>query len=350
MSRSVFFILCVLKVLCCNAQQLTYDSNHPEDGDSYVINEIMSLPIGRDGEDVIWNFSECEFSGLQESISYGSINDTSFVRVKHDAMYFLKNNIDSLFVSGYETPQIRMHYSSPIIELPFPFALYDSSEKHYRGTGVYCDFLDICEEGVKLVEVDAKGIIVLSESDTLRNVLRVHSQKISSLGMHHVPDSFIVDTIRYKQEIEDCYFWFARGFRYPVFEYRNTTFYDDMVHVSNIRSSYCFLPVEQIKLNDPINKEIQKQDSISSALENDIFHYDLLYDGNQLKISYNVDAFATINVLVCNKMGMLFFRERKESETGLNYNMAFDCSQLPRDEYIIYINVNGKVYSEKIKK
>ena len=60
------------------------------------------------------------------------------------------------------------------------------------------------------------------------------------------------------------------------------------------------------------------------------------------------DEDATIATIVANHMGLLSVYRQWTQEAGQGYSMQIDCSGLRPGIYILYINVNGKVYSEKV--
>ena len=54
-----------------------------------------------------------------------------------------------------------------------------------------------------------------------------------------------------------------------------------------------------------------------------------------------------VTVLVADIMGMLYERREETHVAGEGYSLDIDCSRLRRGQYILYINVNGEVTSEK---
>ena len=61
---------------------------------------------------------------------------------------------------------------------------------------------------------------------------------------------------------------------------------------------------------------------------------------------YNEEA--TITTIVANQMGMVYMSRQWTQEAGQGYSTQIDCNGLRSGIYILYINVNGKVYSEKV--
>ena len=156
-----------------------------------------------------------------------------------------------------------------------------------------------------------------------------------------------------KQEIEEHYAWYVRGYRYPMYETSSICFYDNMTPVSCLQKAYRYLP-EELAVNeeykDSVNSEILMEDSIAGIASEDIIHYTIKNDGCTLTMDYSLDADASINALVCNSRGMLYGRRSTRQPAGTDYQMDFDIVSLPKGEYVLYVNVNGKVYNEKFKK
>ena len=93
-----------------------------------------------------------------------------------------------------------------------------------------------------------------------------------------------------------------------------------------------------------------EQDGFSDAEEQtrDIIHYQIETQGKDIVIRYDLDEDATIQTIVANHMGMLCKSRQWTQKNGQHYYFKIDCYDLRSGMYILYINVNGKVYSEKV--
>lgn len=328
--------------------QITHEHNGMRAGDVLKRQQVNYIPSGDNGENLVWNISELTDIG-DYTVEYCCDSDSTVVyEIIPTAINKYTMSGDTLFCIGYETPLKKMQYSRPVLNIVYPSFFRQYAEANYEGHGTYCQTHATESFGTVSMEADATGSLIVSEEDTLDNVIRVHSIKTGAIGMAS-EDSTGVDSMNFKQEIEDRYLWYARGYRYPVFETVSTSYYDNMDFVSCIQEAYIYMPDRQRQLSDEVNDEILREDSLSAAAERDIIHYALDYSGNTLSLSYDLDEDAVINTLICNKMGMLFQRKNEKKAAGTDYQMQFDCSGLRPDDYILYINVNGKVYSEKFK-
>ena len=70
--------------------------------------------------------------------------------------------------------------------------------------------------------------------------------------------------------------------------------------------------------------------------------------GKTIHMTYDLDEGATITTVVANHRGMLFLGRQWTQEAGQDYSVQIDCNSLRPGVYILYVNVNGKVYSEKV--
>jgi hypothetical protein len=219
----------------------------------------------------------------------------------------------------------------------------------FRCEGIYCGDHPFREVGTTKVKVDAKGSIVLAENDTVRNVLRVHT--IDSYSICMDLDSAALDTAKLTQIIDERYEWFLADSQYPIIEDVMSTSYFNMDVVGTTKYAYCNL--SDSLTEDYISEEEfddDEQDGFSDAEEQtkDIIHYQIETQGKDIVIRYDLDEDATIQTIVANHMGMLCKSRQWTQPAGQNYSVQIDCYGLPAGMYILYINVNGKIYSEKV--
>lgn len=148
------------------------------------------------------------------------------------------------------------------------------------------------------------------------------------------------------------YDWYARGYQYPIFSTISSTSYDDLTPLGTTQNSYCLLPDIQKISYDPYNEDIRRQDSLDAVngdnAGQDIIHYSTSLIGNKITVKYSLDQAADINVLICDPWGIVRRQKRVHCDKGENYSMTFDCGGLSHGQYVLYMNVNGKIYNEKI--
>lgn len=330
--------------------QVTYELNGMRIGDKIEKQQIEYVSAGEDGEDAVW-----DFSGLSPKRQFPievafSADSTEIYEISPERISKYSLSRDSLIYVGYEKPLERIDYQAPIKLLPYPFQYGDSFSSPYTGLGYYCQMHEIETGGNIEVEADGKGSIILSSGDTLKNVLRIHSLRTGFYYMHQEDDTTDIAKSRKKQEIEERYLWYARGYRYPVIETISTAYYDNMNMVSCIQTAYRYNTDDQKHLYDPQNDSILYADSINASqpLSPDIIDYSITTNGRAVNIKYSLTEDASISILLCNHRGMTYRHSHFSMPAGEGYETSIDTSGLQPDTYILYINVNGKVHSEKV--
>lgn len=305
---------------------------------------------GERGTDLLWDFSGQLRSNVVQPVVYHSDSLGRISAIGKGLLCRYRLKTDTLFLIESESPLKKIHYFTPIIQMKYPLAYGDSISSPFEGLGLYCGDHLYKEKGIQSLNADASGAIILSEKDTLKNVLRVYSLKSYSLCMDMNPEA--LDTARLKQVIEERYEWYARGCRYPVFETVTSTSYANMELIGTTQAAYCYLPGHQNLLCDSINRDIRAQDSLERAqtekLQESIIHYHVSVDGSNVVVRYSLDADARITALISNPMGIIYKRREWNGQTGEGHTTKIDCSGLRRGTYILYLNVNGKIHSQTI--
>jgi hypothetical protein len=216
---------------------------------------------------------------------------------------------------------------------------------------MYCGDHPFREEGITTVRVDAEGSLVLAENDTVRNVRRVHT--IDSYSICMDLDSAALDTAKLTQVIDERYEWYLPESQYPILEDFTSTTYCDMEAIGTTKYAFCNLP--EILATDYITPEDENEtDEQDNSFDKepqspDIIHYKIDIQGKTIYMTYGLDEDATITTIVANHRGMLFLSRQWTQEAGQDYSVQIDCNSLRPGVYIFYINVNGKIYSEKVK-
>lgn len=358
-NRVLFLILLLSKYFLTNAQTaLSLAANLMQPGDSVTKESVEYVFAGDDGDHAVWDFSNLETGDIY-CIKYDTLNNSQLVGYDLQKTYNYRIKNDSLFLIGYESPQLNVDYKQPLLIQPFPLQFNQTCSSAYHGEGRYCGTHYERNFGSVRITADAIGTLVLSEKDTLLNTLRVYTVNTESIRLSK--DSCRNDSDNMKLVITEQYRWYARGYRYPVFETITSSTYDNMDHVATSQLAYRCPPEIQIELNDSTNERIRQTmqlesgncygdgDSNHTSHGNDVgFTYDVDINGNQITINYSVEQTATIHAMIVDVMGNIYQNIQQTSPAGTDYSMSFDCTGLRRGQYIIYINVNGKVYNTKI--
>ena len=263
---------------------------------------------------------------------------------------YYRTNLDSLILIGSESPMEKRDYVRKKISRTFPLEYNDSIKKRFRCEGVYCGDHPFREVGTTTVKVDGAGSIVLAENDTIRNVRRVHTIDTYSICMDI--NVAALDTAKLTQIIDERYEWYLPESQYPIIENVTSTTYLNMDAIGTTKYAFCNLPEDKVvyyitPLDENATDEIDSSFDEEMA-EPDIIHYNIETKGGIVNITYDLDADATIGTIVASHMGMTYRHKEWTQKAGQGYSTHIDCNGLRKGTYILYINVNGKIYSEKV--
>ena len=321
-----------------------------ESSDSLQKSKIRYFSPGKGGKDRVWDFSRK--LGSKESAQVMFIKDSTGVVsiVEPGKIIYHHATPDSLVIFGSESPLEKRVYVRKKLSKRFPLEFGDSISKRFRCEGVYCGNHPFREVGTTTIKTDAVGSIVLAENDTVRNVKRVHTIDTYSVCMDI--NVAALDTAKLTQIIDERYEWFLPESQYPIIENVTSTTYLNLDPIGTTRYAYCNLPEDRVAYYITPEDEDATDEPDNSfdkeTTEPDIIHYKVETNGSIVNITYDLDAETTISTIVANHMGMTYRQRTWNQQTGQGYSAQIDCSGLRHGTYILYINVNGKVYSEKV--
>lgn len=339
--------LALLSVSAEAQHVLTRENTLMRPGDAISKQQIAFVVPGESGEDVVWDFRDVPVRRKNYRVEYTGNNASALLSIHPGYMSRYRMAGDTLVQTGYENPTARLTYRRAIPELVFPFAYGDTIASEFEGNGLYCRHNGMKERGTVLVEADATGTLLLSEEDTLRNVLRVHAIRTSSVDMDR--DSVVADSAGRLLRIEENYKWFARGYRYPIFETLTEAYYHGTQYVYGHRTAYRTMPDSIRALADAVNEDIIHSDSISNAFHgSEIIQYHVSHYGNAVRVDYSLSMQATVTALISDAMGVVHRRYHHTDNSGDSYSFSFDMSGLRRGEYVLYLNANGEIHSQTI--
>ena len=361
-----YTILNILFAICLttNGQQVSKLNNHYRNGDVLEKRQVSVEGFDLNGKNGVWSLEDAELSKKSSSTEYTAEADTMMMVERSNRTYFhLENGLVSII--GSENAQELISYDMPETWLKFPMQMGDSTSGYFNGTGRYCDHLFMRRFGTYKTKADAVGKLVLPESDTLRNVIRLHTERyvgtivtpidtiktdipvftVDSIVTHMIPDSAKVR--------EDIYRWYAEGYRYPVLE--ATTLHVGSTALS--KEVFYFAPEMQEQLAlDEENKRIHKQiadqqaawnqgDNTSNSAQQPISINDVTVNGQTAVAIFKLAEDADVKGLVCTISGMVLRQQSQHFGANTNCQMELDCSGLRKGEYVLYLNTNGHVTS-----
>ena len=322
---------------------ITYECNAIRAEDSLLVELVDYAEAYGAGENQVWDFSGQK---VYRSFMLRYLADTlDIIRcIDYGSNINYKEQEKQQMIYSKEDPQNTMNYQLPIVSLKYPMLLGDSVSNSFCGEGKYCGRFFSRNLGTLYTKADASGSIILEEGDTLRNALRTHTYIEADIRMNI--DSCANDTDRHVRERTDLYRWYVRGCRYPVLESaRSVLAYNDSV-ISTTETSRRMLPEWQFTGDDESSQTISDNEE---RTEGSNFCYQLEYEGNRVSISYDLRERATLKLIIADISGMVYRSANQTTEAGQGYTLDLDCSSLKRGHYVVYINVNGKIYNSKIE-
>lgn len=351
MLKNSFFISALALLFTTSVHgQVNLFGMEPTSADSLVKIRIRYFSPGMGGRNRVWDFSGKLGSKGSSQVMFmkDSTGVVSFIEPGKISYY--RTTLDSIILLGRESALERREYAVNKVSIIYPLAFGDSVSKPFRCEGMYCGDHPFREVGTTTVKVDADGAIVLAENDTVRNVLRVHT--IDSYSVCMDIDSVALDTARLTQVIDERYEWYLSDSQYPIIEDVTSSTYYNMEAIGTTKYAYCNLPQDQAtNYITPVDEDdTDEQDGFSEEEQQipDIIHYEIETRGKVIHMSYDLDGDATITTIVANHMGFSCIYDQWTQDAGLGYSSQIDCNGLLPGIYILYINVNGKVYSEKV--
>lgn len=311
---------------------------------------IRYFSPGKGGSKKVWDFSKKLISKETTQVMFVK-DSTGLVSVIEPGIikYYLPTD-DALIQTGSESSLEKREYVDNKYSNKFPLEFCDSINKEFWCDGMYCGNHPFREVGTTFSKVDAEGSMVLAENDTLRNVRRVHTIDTYSICMDL--DVAALDTAKLTQVIDERYEWYLPGSEYPIIENVTSTTYHDMDVIGTTRYACCNLTEEKVANYITPDDEDVPDDLDNSfdeeMTEPDIIHYTIGINGGTININYDLDADATISTIIASHTGITYRHKEWTQNAGQCYSAQMDCNGLSAGLYILYINVNGKVYSEKV--
>lgn len=347
---SIIFLALNIYSMSSYAQNvLTSQLNAPRDSDKLYKYRVEYTDPGNSGNNICWDFEKVNVLDKSYIVTFSCDSLHQLTCIENGSIYKYQLKQDLLMQTAYEDPKTSIKYDPPIMKQKYPFGIDMKISQMYHGKGVYCGNHNIDTKGNIEQEADGTGTIILSKSDTLKNVIRIHT--ISTYATAMAKDTCISDSIDKRQGIEETYSWYARGYRYPVYETISRTSYYNISPVACYQTAFMYLPENQRSIADSLNQRIASKDTLKSRTENNnqnIIKYTIKNNGGFINIDYDITQNAHITAIICDIYGILYKHVERNDNAGEKYTIQIDCNNLRRGQYILYLNVNGKIYSEKV--
>lgn len=374
-------ITCVLLILFNTALtfgQITLQYNGIRPGDEIIKQQVEYKDPGRNGENVIWDFSKLKPINDQYTLTYKSpepFNDTIYkmgkdiikirdvdpsslvIGIEHNTMYYFKQTSNNLEVLGHENPTTLLHYTTPMIASVYPTDYGQSYTSGYESEGLYSKRIPFGSTGTMNITSDAYGMIILPSGDTIDHIIRIKTvQVIHEVIKTKKPQYFNITSETYK--------WYAKGYRYPIFESIKTFNNEDSLQTKAFKTAFFFPPQEHLYLDDDkenlaildslwnLKHPIQEETRSSNTEIAGNFSYNFYPNPveSQLTIEYYLESPTTITLSLYAMDG----KQLKNITVGKKdkglHSEYLDCSNLAKGTYILRIEANSKSVSDKIIK
>ena len=372
MKKLLFIIIAMAACTNLYGQQID-QSNRYRSYDVLEKKQVTAKGFDLNSKKSIWSLEDAEFSEGSYNAEYSTETDTLMAVERGDRTYYNQDR-GTINIIGSENFMELISYDMPETWLQFPMQVGDSVCGYFNGSGPYCERFFMRRYGTYKTKADATGKLVLPQGDTLRNVLRLHTERY--VGTITVPidtmlcktPAFTVDSIirllapDTAKVREDVYRWYAEGYRYPVLEAKTLSYRDSLL---TEEMYYCSPDMQRTLAYDEDNKQIRTrlaeeerarwlasspdEDSNPKSRGKNGFTYNLPQDDNSdlVTINYSTDHATKMTALVTNALGYVYRRADQSCAVGSGQT-TIDCSGLRRGQYILYINVDGEQYAEKV--
>lgn len=374
MKKLLFIIIATAFCLTISGQQINQSNNRYRSYDVLEKKQVTIKGFDLNSNKGVWSLEEAELSEESYNAEYSTETDTLMAVERGDRTYYSQDR-STVSIIGSENFMELISYDIPETWLRFPMQVGDSVCGFFNGSGPYCERFFMRRYGSYKTKADVAGKIVLPQGDTLRNVLRLHTEryvgtitapidtmekKIPAFTVDSIVRLLAPDTAKVR---EDIYRWYAEGYRYPILEAKVLSFCDSLLTEEMF---YCPPDIQRTLAYDEENETVRARLAEEerarwqpSSPDNDAnnarsrgkdgFTYNLTQDDSSglVTIDYDTDHNTKMTALVANGLGYVYRRVDQSCSVG-NGQTTIDCSGLRRGQYIIYINVDGEQYAEKV--
>ena len=382
-------ILSLLSLITISSYgQLDKSHNRICIGDSLIKQQIEYVDPGKPGKNITWDLSQAQVIREEYPIIYSSPkliedsiyvigNDTIlkryvpnteyYIKKEYGTMYYYQFKNDTISLIGHENPTVRLRYTEPLMECVFPLNYNDEFLSPYLLEGVYSNSSKILSSGNIKIKADAYGKIILPEGDTISPVLRVKTTQTICRSMR---SSIYKDSIRpnVQDKVIETYEWYAKGYRYPVFETVHNIINDTLF----FGTSFLFPPrqhtytnIKDITRSDSLNRswDIDKknksknkdsetyQDGIGRDMSERNYEVFPNPTDSYLNIKYAITKPSRINISLYTEDGRLALKIEKDLSASGSYSEIIDFRDFIKGNYLLQITENKRIiFSKKVIK
>ena len=282
-------------------------------GDSIHYGFITAtVPQSSSFSEQLWDFSNSKYLGQEKEVFFVGNDSNRIKMIDKDAILDFSQDKEHLLLKHLQTPLLNIDFGNSFEYLKFPFPLNDSLVCQIEGKGTYCSKNKLVLSGTCCTKTMAKGKLIMPYNDSLNNTLLIQRNIVANIEAS-----------------------IKKGER-KVLE-------QSFAYAANVEG--------MSHLEDEQNKELKDKMrgiSLESNTKQGDISYKVSVNGKKVCLSYSLVSDAQLRLLICNTSGMVFKSASLQRQAGNDYRQDFDCSGLPLGEYVLYIHVNDKAFSEKV--
>lgn len=286
MKKLVFIIYVVFSFIACSSEeeekietidyslyQINSHDNAPRGGDKLVKKQVEYVDPGESGENIVWDFSNLQIINNEYTLTYKNpepFNDTIYklgrdiikisdvasedlvIGIEHNTMYYYKKDAGKLEVLGHENPTTLLQYTRRMTSFNFPTSYGQSYTTEYESEGLYSRRISFASKGTVKITADAFGMIVFPSGDTIKQVVRIRSVQV-------INETIKTKVPQYFDWIVETYKWYAKGYRYPIFETIREINEDGLLQSDEFKTSFFFPPQDHTYLKQ--TKQVVETDT-----------------------------------------------------------------------------------------
>lgn len=356
MRKAFFVLLCLLFTQYSSSQSgcnISLEINDIQPGDILVKQQVEFKDPGSSGANLTWDMSMLQAVNEEYTLEY-FIPDSSRMDtvcgMEHNTRYYYKTLHDTLFVLGFENANVKMEYTTPEVKLKFPFRYGDSIYSTFQGRGEYSHYQELKVSGFTKVIADAVGKLKLPGYEIIYDALRVRTfRHYTEVGKDSIEMSI------------DNYSWYAKQFKYPVFESIKTTLnrkgdsktpfgesYQDTV----IYTTSFYLPPDKqsmITVSDSSSNSLNETQSGPTTVFTQANYFPNPVETNLL-IQYKLTRPAQIWFSLHNSLGFSILQTAPSQKDEGENQESINMSNLMTGGYTLFVHVDDMLIKEVIIK
>ena len=298
----------------------------------------------------VWDFSNLKYLGQESKITLISGDSGNVRMIGQDEMLDFKQTTDSQFLSQIQTALVKIDFGDTFSYLRYPFSVKDSLVCVMDGQGIYSSKNKFRLKGKSKVKAMGLGKIILPDDESLSNTLLV-KWSVSGDILPAKNNSELVHNVGKLHLMVEDYEWFSKGYRYPVFKVLQASLKNGGQEIMH-REYACVANMDSFEMLDDAENEklrVQQQgENVKDKKSSPLINYQVTMSGRQLHIAYSLTLDSQLRFVLSNTSGMILKSFNQHQSVGNGYRQVIELGDLPRGEYVLYINVNNQRLSEKV--